>query len=306
MKKWLFIIPAALLLAAILLLPAEQTQSKSFVVPMPVSATSRILSDLKHWEPWWPGSRVNDTTFKTGDRTFTAGTVMLNGFDAVSKTGDAEILLKLTDVPLSRLETKFTLSSTYRFSANRFSRIIQYLDYLGWKKEFSAFSGYVQDFFADTRKVYGFDIRKSKVPNSPHIALVQEYPEHPSWSEVYGLISEIREYVATQQATVVNDPIMNIVVDEGRFKLMVALATNRVLPSSGRFMLKEMVLGNIMVAEVKGGSDKVRACQEQIRNYVQDHGKASPAIPFLRLVTDRSKVADSTQWITTVNYPVFE
>jgi hypothetical protein len=306
MKKWLLIIPAAILLAAVFLLPGEQTLSEKFTVPMPFAATTRLLADVHQWNKWWPGTPVNDTLFNTGEKAFATGTILLNGFDARSKSDGSDILLSLRYVPMSSLVTGFTITSTYRFSGNRFTRIVQYPDYLRWKKAFGLFSGQVRDFFADTRKVYGFDIQKSKVPNSPHIALVQEYPEHPSWTEVYGLIDEIKQYVAAQQANVVNDPIMHIAFDEGRFKVMVAIATNRVLPSSGRFMLKEMVLGNVMVAEVKGGSDKVRECEEQMGNYVRDHGKASPAIPFLRLVTDRRKVTDSTQWITTVNYPVFE
>jgi hypothetical protein len=306
MKKWLLIIPAAFLLAAVFLLPGAQTLTEKFTVPMPLAATTRLLTDAHQWEKWWPGTRVNDTIFKTGERAFTIGTILLNGFDARSKEKSSDIRLNLRYLPLSSLETDFTLSSAYHFTGNRFNRIIQYPDYLRWKKAFGQFSAQLQDFFADTRKVYGFDIRKSKVPNSPHIALMQEYPEHPSWTEVYGLIDDIKQYVATQQAGVVNDPIMHIVVDEGRFKVMVAVATNRVLPSSGRFMLKEMVLGNVMVAEVRGGSDKVKECEIQMANYVRDYGKAAPAIPYLRLVTDRRKVTDSTQWITTVNFPVFE
>ena len=306
MKKWILLITIVLAAGIFFLLPAEQTLTQSFDAPVPVSATTRLISDLRQWDAWWPGEKLNDSTFKSGKREFSVGKIMLTSFDATSRKDETEISLNVRQTPSSGDQTRITLFSSYRFSENRLKRLAQYPDYLSWKKEFSAFAGQLHDFFTDIRKVYGCNIEKQKVPNSPHVALIQSYPEHPTWDEVYGLIDELRQYVISQNATVVNDPIMNIFIDEGKFKVMVAVATNRVLPSSGRFMLKEMVLGNILVAEVKGGSDKVRECQTQMENYVRDFQKSSPAIPFQRLITDRSRVKDSTQWITTVNYPVFE
>jgi hypothetical protein len=99
---------------------------------------------------------------------------------------------------------------------------------------------------------------------------------------------------------------MNIFVEQGKFKVMVAVATDRILPATDRYMLKQMVLGNQLEIEVKGSSYKIREAQAQIENYLTDYGKTFPAIPFQRLITDRSKVKDSTQWITTLNYPIFE
>jgi hypothetical protein len=71
-------------------------------------------------------------------------------------------------------------------------------------------------------------------------------------------------------------------------------------------MLKQMFRGNILVAEVKGGSGKVTRCEQAMEHYVLDYQKGAPAIPFLRLVTDRRQFPDSSQWITQVNYPVYE
>ena len=66
-----------------------------------------------------------------------------------------------------------------------------------------------------------------------------------------------------------------------------------------------MVLGNILVGEVKGGLSTILNAEKQLANYVFDYGKASPAIPFQSLVTDRSLEADSSKWITRLNYPIF-
>jgi hypothetical protein len=59
------------------------------------------------------------------------------------------------------------------------------------------------------------------------------------------------------------------------------------------------------VAEVKGGPHRIRACQEAVEAYVKDHRIQSPAMPFQRMITDRQREADTSQWITTINYPIF-
>jgi hypothetical protein len=42
-----------------------------------------------------------------------------------------------------------------------------------------------------------------------------------------------------------------------------------------------------------------------MENYARDHKKQSPAIPYQLLVTNRLTEADTTKWITQINYPVF-
>ena len=62
--------------------------------------------------------------------------------------------------------------------------------------------------------------------------------------------------------------------------------------------------GNILITEVKGGSNKINNAYKQIRNYISDYNRIAPAIPFESLVTDRSKEPDSSKWVTRIYYPV--
>ena len=86
---------------------------------------------------------------------------------------------------------------------------------------------------------------------------------------------------------------------------MVAIATDRDLPSNNKYFLKNMMLGNIMVAEVKGDRKRIDECIQAMKYYISDYKKSSPAIYFERLITNRLAEKDSTQWITTINYPIF-
>lgn len=306
MKKWYLIILAAIIIAVVFFLPAEKTLIEKFDAPCPYSAPTRLMTDQKQWKKWWPGEMINDTSYKINERIFAPDRIMLNEITALNRKNETEILLNVQFTSVSGTQTGFTVISTYRFSRNRFKRMWQYFDYLKWKDEHKIISARLLEFFSDTKKIYGYNIEKKKIPNSPHLAITQEFVNEPDWNEIYGLINELKEYVASQQGKVVNDPIMNIFVEQGKFKVMVAVATDRILPSTDRYMLKQMVLGNQLEIEVKGSNFKIREAQAQIENYLRDYGKTFPAIPFQRLITDRSKETDSTKWITTLNYPIFE
>jgi hypothetical protein len=86
---------------------------------------------------------------------------------------------------------------------------------------------------------------------------------------------------------------------------MVAIPTKTDLPSEGNFSLKKMVLGNILMAEVKGGMYTILKGEEEMTNYVNDYKKTAPAIPFQSLVTNRLVETDTSKWITRLYYPIF-
>ena len=90
-----------------------------------------------------------------------------------------------------------------------------------------------------------------------------------------------------------------------RYETMVAVPTESDVPTTEKFKIKKMVLGNILVSQVTGGEDRVKEGEKQLANYVEDYQKISPAIPFQSLVTERISEPDSTKWITRLYYPIF-
>lgn len=85
---------------------------------------------------------------------------------------------------------------------------------------------------------------------------------------------------------------------------MVGLPASRDLPNTATMEQKRMVMGNILVAEVRGGDAGVREGMRQLEDYVSDHGMVSPAIPFVSLVTDRRQEPDSSRWVSRLYYPI--
>jgi hypothetical protein len=65
-----------------------------------------------------------------------------------------------------------------------------------------------------------------------------------------------------------------------------------------------MVLGDILVTEVRGGPHHIKKGLQQLEYYLNDYQRTSPAIPFESLITDRSIQPDTAQWVTRIYYPV--
>jgi hypothetical protein len=156
--------------------------------------------------------------------------------------------------------------------------------------------------------VYGFNIERQQLSYATFISLKQPYDHIPTVAEIDSLVTELKQYVISRQGRVMDHPIMNVYPSKNNgYEAMVAMATDKPLPSTNRYFLKNMVLGGyVMVAEVKGGEQLINSCKQEMENYVQDYRKSSPAIPFQQMITNRVQVKDSTQWITKLYYPVRE
>jgi hypothetical protein len=165
----------------------------------------------------------------------------------------------------------------------------------------------LKEFFSDPDKVYGYKIESQQVKEASLISVRQEFDHDPSTEEIYALIEELSSYIQKQGAKETGLPMLNVLVVDGNKHLsMVAIATDRDLAATDRYVLKKMLLnGNILVAEVQGGKHAIDACLQAVEHYVKDQNKMSPAMPFQRIITNRMTEKDTSKWITTINYPVF-
>jgi hypothetical protein len=304
MRKWILAIPA-LLLAVAYFLPEQRVTQTTFLTDLPVQVVLRTLADTNRWTQWWPGKKINDTTYLIGEKAFIKSPVRVNGFSVTHANGTPSIRLDVDYQAAPGNQTSFQARTTFLFSDNPFKKIGQHFDYAGWKKTAEDFNDSLKSYFNNDENIYGFRIRKEKVPNAHYISVSSVYQDPPEQAGIDSLVAALREYADAQQATIVNQPIMHVIQDGGKHKIMVALPTNRELPSGNGFQYKQMILGFILVADVRGGPHKIRQCQEAMERYMMDHGQSSPAIPFQRMLTDRARVKDTSNWMTAVNYPVF-
>lgn len=308
MKKVLYIlVPILFLLIISYLLPTQKPTTETISVSMPVDAITRVVTNQKDWAKWFPGTKVNDSVYTYYESPITIHKVLMNGFKATMVNKGVEVDLDFSFMADYNAKTSFTLKTVMKITYNPLLRFKQFLSLNSVENDCKRLLYQMQDYFSDVEKVYGFPIEMQKVPNSSYVSTKQTYDHEPTTDEIYALIDEVNEFIDGVEVKIVNYPILNVFKeDSSSYTAMVAVATERDIPSNGKFMLKNMMLGNIVVCEVTGDKNVIRQCNEAVKNYVQDHRKTSPAISFERLITNRRTVQDSTKWRTTINYPVFQ
>jgi hypothetical protein len=306
MKKGLFITLGFIivLLAAAMFIPRVQEKSVSLTVSCPSVAVTRQISSMGNWEKWWPGKKISDSSWELEQKTFDVTSMLLNGFQLLSE--DKRIAIDLQFTPLNKNETSFTLRTATVLPFHPVYRLWNWLNGGYANRASSHLLNGCRDFFSAPSKVYGLDIKNGKVKYFSWISTKDNFDHSPSTEEIYGLADALQEYIKSNAANALGDPIMHIYRESNSsFELMVAIPTDRDLPSKDRFQLKNMILGSLLTAEVKGGVYTVGEAEKQLENYVRDYQIVSPAIPFQTLVTDRRKEMDTARWVSIVNYPVF-
>jgi predicted transcriptional regulator YdeE len=288
------------------LLPTTKTVSETVDVYCPIDALNRNISDTTNWNKWWPGKKLSNANYSFDDKEIAIKTFLLNGFTAQTQSGGKQIKIDLRALTISSYTSQINLTTEYEFSSNVITKLIQYLSLLKDKSAFAEFLHQIQTVFSSIEKTYGFTIERQKVPNSSYISVKNSFNHYPTTEEIYSMLQKLEKYIELQNSKVTNSPILNIHTDNNKeYEAMVAIATDRDLPSNNKYFLKNMMLGNIMVAEVKGDRKKIDECIQAMKYYISDYRKSTPAIYFERLITNRLTEKDSTRWVTTVNFPIF-
>ncbi len=309
MKRFLLLVLSFLVIITIVgfLLPSNNTYTIKINSPIPFDGISRVIVNKGDWKRWWPGEIVNDSTITYKDAKFNIKTILLNGFELTGSLDNRSINFSFQSSATYNAETAITMTATVSLSRNPFIKVFQNIVSGGAVKTLNELFNNIGTALSDVKKVYGFDIKLGKVPNSSYVSTSKYFDHQPGMEEVYSLIKEVEDYVVAENGKIVNDPILNISKEsENKYMAMVALATDRDLPTKGKFLLKQMMLGNIVVSQVKGGPSAIQQCRQAVQFYVNDYRKVSPAISFERLLTNRLTEKDSTKWLTTINYPVFQ
>jgi len=287
-------------------LPKERVFTKTVNASLPFDGISRAIVNKDQWKNWWPGTVVNDSVLSYKETNINIHLLLLNGFQASAKEGSLPVTIDFQSAATYNAETALTLKTSFTFSSNPLIKIFQYFTAGSGQKKYESLLDAFKTNFSDIQKMYGFDVQTGKVPNSSYISSKQDFDHYPSNEELYKLIDEIKTYIAAENGKVMNDPILNIVKESDKvYAAMVAIATDRDLPGKGKFMLKQMMLGNIIVAKVTGGPAAIEKCRQAVQFYVNDFRKVSPAIAFERMISNRL-TEDSSRWVTTINYPVFQ
>ena len=311
MKRQLVIISLlvmAVIITLYLLIPTNHNFTYQTTVNCTEPAVARQITDINKWDLWWPGQKTSETIYSYKDHNYKIEKVLLNGFEATVYNNKDSVKGTLNFIFHGTDSTQFQwTSSAYSFSANPIKRFGQYLQLRKIKNSVEDLLRNLKKYFDSQENVYGMKIVKQKVTESSLISTKQTFRNYPSTEEIYSMINSVKEYIHKKGGEESSYPMLNVHREgDGIYQTMVAIPTKTELPSEGNFHLKKMVLGNILMAEVKGGIYTVIKGEQELTNYVNDYKKIAPAIPFQSLVTNRLSETDTSKWITRLHYPIFQ
>jgi effector-binding domain-containing protein len=281
----------------------EYTDTVDFNCTQP--ALLRYVTNPQKWSAWFPGKKINDSTFVFNNYTYTITRLQMDGFAArVSNTSDSITGRFNIQFGVDK-KSGMAFSTTFTNGTNPIQRVSSYYNNKDLKNNITSFLAALKTFFDKEENVYGMKVVRQMVTDSTLMATKQIMNHYPTMQEVYSMINEVDAYVKKNGGVQKNPPMLNVYQEAAdKYYVMVAIPTNKALPSQGKFELKTMILGYILVAEIKGGINTLRNAEQEMYNYAVDYGKTSPAIPYQSLITNRQTTADSTQWITKLYFPI--
>lgn len=313
MKKWLFLLISIIIIgigSIYLFIPRNIVISKSMIINANQEGVFRYLRTDSNWQKWWPEETIKNpdgkTIFTFNDHSFSLKKVQHNSFEFNVERNKDTIVSVLYLLPVQLDSFKLQWGTNINTSVNPITKIQRYFLKKDLEKAFEDLLSKMADHFTKTKNIYGLDIKPEKVQFQHFITTKKTFTRFPVTTDVYTMISQIREYITETDAKEENQPILNISTkDSIHFETQVAIPVNKDLPGNNVFASKWMLKGgNILVAEINGDINEINLGFKKMEKYISDYHRTIIAIPFQMLITDRMKEPDSTKWITRLYYPV--
>jgi effector-binding domain-containing protein len=308
MKKWLlvlFVLAALFVLSVYIIIPGKLTVSSFALMKANPHGAYRCLAGESTWEKIF-GEKSVDNGFEYNKTTFTINRKLLDGIEVlITQNG----ISCSSAIGLDRLNNDSSIirwTTTFESSSNPFTKIEQYFAARSIKKNMSYVLDNIKQFLEKEENVYGINVHRTTVKDTLLVAIKSVFKNYPSARDIYSLIGMLQNYARINGARESGYPMLNIkMTDSTNFETMVALPVNKELDDHGAIVHKEMVAGNILVAEVKGGPYTVSKAFNSLGDYAADRDLQTPAIPFQSLITDRLQEPDTAKWITKIYYPIY-
>lgn len=254
----------------------------------------------------WPGEQLNDSSYRFANGTYSIQNSLINSAELLLKENNASGRVSFFVEQLSADSSRFTISHASVLSKNPVIRVQQYFGIKKIKQSANQLLEALASKFADETIVYGIKIERTRVKDSAMVSMKQMLNHYPTTNEVYAMVDQIRAYIEKNGGEENNAPMLNVYKESASsYLVMAAIPAKTSIPSNETFVLKKMLVnGFILVSEVTGGTHTILQGEEAMKQYVVDHQKSSPAIPFQLLLTDRRAEPDTTRWKTRLYYPV--
>lgn len=292
--------------ATYIFIPSTLTVSSTVSILAPGVRLASVTSDTKNWESWWPEKESTAAAgFHYHNHRYDVSVNSFNIIETSISWSDSSLPARMLFASVETDSTLVEWSTSIKAGANPVSRLQNYFDAQALQKDFTTLLQSLKTYAEKRENLYGMDIQRNIVTDTVLVAKKIMLNHEPTTEEIYAIVKELREYIATEKATATDQPMVNIRKDAPtEYFLMVGLPTNRVLPGKGSIELKRMPPGNIAIGEITGGPETVKRAFEQMENFRADFRLTSVAIPYAKLITDRTEIRDTTKWITRICAPI--
>ena len=309
MKKLLLtvlILIVLILIGVYVIIPNKIVASQVMPIKSNVEATYRILQKQENWQQWWPqnSTKNSKTSFSFNGRNYELMQKAFKLFAIKINNKTDSLTSQFVFIPLSVDSMFIEWRAEKQASTNPVKRMQQFFEAKGLQSDMHAILSGLKPYLEDQQNLYGIRVSETLVKDSALVSSRIETTSYPSVQQIYAVIQKLKNYIDDEGARETDYPMLHVDSAAGKFSSMIAIPTSKVLQGQGDIIPKRMVLGNILVAEVKGGSSTIRNGLNQLQLYVDDHRRASPAIPYQSLVTDRLSESDTSKWVTKIYYPV--
>ena len=308
MKKIFFTILILLILAFSVIqfiIPSRIRITGSNNIELAPLSLQRGITNADNWGQWFPGE-LKSGSYSTEEITVTPLQKNVSSIKIKVLVKETSFTGSIGNLSSENEEKLFYSVEADEESTGPVSRIDQYLKAKKVKQHLETILEKMETFLTDNKNIYGFPLQMGKVKDSTLISAKITTSGYPKTAEIYGLIDDLHQYIAQHNGIIRDSAMLNIFpLQENNHQVMVAIPLERDIPSTEKFTIKKMVLGNLLQTEVKGGPYTIQKGEQALQNFINDYRRESPAIPFQSLITDRRKVTDTSLWITRLSYPVF-
>ena len=309
MKPVLLIFSLLLLIilgAVYYFIPTQQTFNYGITINCTEDGANRYVIQKDKWQSWLPGDKKDNEFYSYQNIQYRFNNILLNGIETTIIHNEDSTKGFLQFLNYSIDSTRLQWTSAITLSANPFKRVVEYMQKQKLKNTIELFVNEIGNYFNQPENIYGFKVEKLKQVETSMVSIKQTFDHYPTTNEIYSMIQLLKDYIHAKGVEEKDFPMLHVYQETPTaYQTMTAIPVKTEMASEGKFQLKRMMMGSILMAEVKGGVASVTIAEQAFTNYVKDYKKSSPAIPFQSLVTNRLLETDTSKWVTRLYYPVF-
>ena len=289
------LIPATLIVTSVSTINVTENAYRKF-----------IIDNAANWQKWWPSSTKNSGNLKYNQYQFKVINKNINVLEVAAINDQDTIYTKLILASL-KTDTINVIWTTHFTTGNNPLRKVQtYQKAKEIKIYFTELLNSMKKFLENDEAIYSFKIEKTKV--SDPLLLSSKFKTHnyPTTTEIYKVIKELKDQIVLKDIKETGNPMLHVrMLDSSNYETMVAIPINKEILFDNKFAIKKMILGNLLVTDVKGGVANIQKAYDALDTYILDHRLISPAMPYESLITNRILESDTSKWESKVYYPIF-